>query len=30
VMRALGTSVLTPKTIISWSPVKENYIQDLI
>jgi hypothetical protein len=28
-MPALGTSVLTPKTIVSWSPVKENCIQDL-
>jgi hypothetical protein len=28
-MRALGTSVLTPKTLVSWSPMKKNCIQDL-
>jgi hypothetical protein len=28
-MFALGTTVLTPKTLVSWSPVKENCIQDI-
>jgi hypothetical protein len=28
-MRALGITVLTPKTLVFRSSVKENYIQDL-
>jgi hypothetical protein len=28
-MPALGTTVLTPKTLVFWSLVKENCIQDL-
>jgi hypothetical protein len=29
VMPALGTSVMTPKTVVSWSPMKKICIQDL-
>jgi hypothetical protein len=29
VMPALGTSIVTPKTLVSWSPVKKNCIEDL-